>query len=76
MITTLIKNSEYFVLKWYVILHLQQQRMIKLYKDGGITKDIANKELRNIYKWMKITRAFDNWLIILLSKTQTLGLER
>ncbi len=76
MIRDLLKNSEYFVLKWYATLHLQQQRMMKLYSDGGITREVANRELRIIYRWMKVTRFLDNSLIVLLSKAQTIGLER
>lgn len=75
MIRDLLRNSEYLVIKWYALLHLQQQRMIKLYKEGGITREIANKELRSIYRWMKITRSLDNFLISLKVKAQSFSIQ-
>ncbi|MGL1892085.1 MAG: hypothetical protein OCD02_10700 [Spirochaetaceae bacterium] len=75
MIRDILKSTEYFVIKWYATLHLQQQRVIKLYKIGGITQSIANKELRSIYKQMRLTRSFDNLIIRLMAKAQTLSLD-
>lgn len=76
MIRDILKRSEYIILKWYATLHLQQQRIIKLYREGGITKDIADKELRSIYNWMKISRKIDNFLMFLMAKAQSFSLER
>lgn len=76
MIRDLLKNSEYLILKWYATLHLQQQRMMKLYRDGGITKEIADREFRSIYRWMKISRKLDNFLMFLMAKAQSFSLER
>lgn len=76
MIRDLLKHSEYAVLKWYATLHLQQQRMIKLYREGGITKDIANRELRRIYLCMKLSRKLDNSLMFFMAKAQSISLER
>lgn len=76
MIRVILKRSEYVVLKWYATLHLQQQRMIKLYRDGGITQDIANRELRSIYRLMKISRFLDNLLVMLMAKIQSISIQR
>ncbi len=76
MIRNILKSSEYLVLKWYATLHLQQQRMMKLYKEGGITREIANRELRSIYRLMKISRFIDNNLVMLMAKVQSISIQR
>lgn len=76
MIKEILKNSEYVVLKWYATLHLHQQRIIKLYNQGGITREIANRELRSIYRLMKISRFVDNNLVKLMAKVQSISIQR
>ncbi|QEN03172.1 hypothetical protein EW093_00125 [Thiospirochaeta perfilievii] len=76
MIRNILKSLEYLVLRWYAKLHLQQNRMLKLYKDGGITRDIANRELRSIYRLMRLSRFFENNIIILMSKFQSITIQR
>ncbi|MBN2617856.1 MAG: hypothetical protein JXR64_06025 [Spirochaetales bacterium] len=75
MIRSMITNVEYLLVKWYATLHLQQNRILKLYNENGITRSIANNELRKIYLLMKFYRMIDKYIIILKAKVQSISLE-
>jgi len=76
MIFLLLSKIDLFIVKWYGNLHLYQLRIIKLYNEGGITENIANKELYNIYNFMRFSKFIDKIIMNLLAKIQSISLQR
>lgn len=76
MILKILKKLEHLVLKWFGNLQIQQQRILKLYSIGGVPEYIANRELKSIYSYMKLTKAIDSFLVLLLAKIQSCSLQR
>ncbi len=74
MLRKWILITEYWVVKYYGNLHLHQLRIMKLYQLGGITKDIANSELRVIYSKMRVCRIFDHNIIKMKAKVQSINI--
>lgn len=76
MISRLLKTFDDSLTRYYMRLNKEHYRVVSLYNDGGLTRDITNKELFKIYFKMKICMKISSVIVSYRIKAQGFILSR
>lgn len=71
MIRDTLKIIENFITRTYTRLNREQYSVICLYREGGISNELLNIELRKIYLKMKICKMISDKIVKYRIKAQS-----
>lgn len=76
MISRLLRTFDEKLTRYYMRLNKEHFRVVSLYNDGGLTREITNKELFKIYFKMKVCMKISSVIVSYRIKAQSVILSR